>query len=1803
MLPVLMFSSILILFFSGFNGEGPLGTDAAGLTGVALVNRAAKTFCGLLMVCGVTYGAQSLLDGQTQTIQTGENNTDHEFASNETRSAYAHDHLTSTILGDPATAFWYSTMQTPAPYVNLDGTPLSHAAPDARKVEAPDAFQNLLIFAIFSVFVSVFVYFCYLLLYRILQFLFEGVWPPVQTQNANAMGFQTLNVNPVNQMPTDPLIKNRLDEILNAVRTTPTRAEVRPGSGDLGNQRHDTLRQILSAITSNNTSQIGAMDLLSAGLKEILSWMKNMGNIKEKKDGRFQESNSELPQSSGNIQIRLAGFEERYKDQRENNTKSEQVKSKLQTLDSNIHALSETVEELSNNRIGALEGKFERLNKSIKANNTSDSIQALEAKFEQLNKFVRANNSDSKVQAFGASIEKLSNQASKALTVDSLQFKALNDRVIEILSQVSGAPIEFLDLQDSTQRLTQKVEILERGMQKASNVIGNYQTLETEIGEIQHDILTLTARRSDVRSVHGPLKKIQEELQTINDMSGKVQEIQEDVSTSSHNGGDVRSSNEQLEKMQQELQKINGMPGKFQVLSEKIQGLQEEVRQKHDSIVSRLEANVRSDEWCSCQYTLAKMQEELQLDKDMPERFQDLSKEIQEVREEVNCKHNSIESKLEANRCTCQGTLVKMPEELPEINDVPGNVQDLSQEIENIREEVQKEHTSAVSKLEVNLQNLDERLTSQETRVDEMNEEHQKLFSTHEDGLSNLRMDIDTIEAENKKSLEDLRQEISRADPNLVGINDLIQQIADETIQLRMTANWDDLRVDLKAILNDELKQQDFRQWKDRVEIHAHKVEKLEESIEQSGCRCNAVDLAGNTGILEESVKERLAEHCAEWKEKIETELRTLKQDLEFFEGARADNGERLEKVDERLKGIEDQFEKTNNIFLEKFSNVIEARYGEDQQESRDQKLEELANKIKEDGLGIHQLLYRVEKIYKRLDALIETVQGDGSIKADQSGLEQLDTLKEEYLSLWEVFNLPGVQKALQEYNRTTSQNTPFTQQTGAATDQVNVESQSTAFQPDDQQAAPSQQSIATANENVGQQTPAPTPSNAPMAPQSSPVSQPIFRYQALGDPDEIPPEMRAILARVPPREASVSYASPVLQTATTTGKINVVQQAPLPYQPHARDSPVIQPDVSSPTASAEQTTAPQERPTDVPGRKIKVPMSRKKSYQKEQQQQQQRQQQPQQQQQQQQHEQQQQNQQPLTTEGIIDTSQLADTTTIEPTAQENITQQPPSPPQMGAEAQAMLEAEVAERVQPPIDYDDLFDDFPEIPGISEALDEEERRLEEKEKREEEERRRGRNVPLSLPGIVQVTDVLENTQAETSQAAAQVSLNIPGESSIQDRGTAPAVQRDVAPLVETSKKVESSKEQRKASETTEQKSSSSSSSQRLALSQSRWADVPNDSAPQDKSSGSVKTSGEQKKTDETVKQQSLPSQGKSSIVSQSVSKHTDKVPQGKTTSNPAKTSGDTRKEPGATITRTIKPRPLPLPFTGQSMSRSQLADRQRGPAPQVQTASNPRKTSEEQKIPSQATRKPSQSQEISLSDSRWGKKEDDVAPKDKTTSNPAAEDSGKSKETAQTVKQVSSNPQGTSSNNSLGAKEKDDRPPKEGAASDPAEEVDGREVRQQAVVDAFASYKGKSMHESRWADPPEKKEEPSKKEETREAVDKAYSKAKGKGKSVGDNLPAMPEKWRERASKNEAKSSPAETPSKREEEFQAVKGAWKTVKGKSLTESRWATTEDEKEDTAPTPKSESESSPFGGSHGRNKVRNVYIRLLSIPQER
>lgn len=50
MLPVLIFTSIMTLFFFGFNGERII--DAAALTGPQIAVRAGKSFCGLLMICG-----------------------------------------------------------------------------------------------------------------------------------------------------------------------------------------------------------------------------------------------------------------------------------------------------------------------------------------------------------------------------------------------------------------------------------------------------------------------------------------------------------------------------------------------------------------------------------------------------------------------------------------------------------------------------------------------------------------------------------------------------------------------------------------------------------------------------------------------------------------------------------------------------------------------------------------------------------------------------------------------------------------------------------------------------------------------------------------------------------------------------------------------------------------------------------------------------------------------------------------------------------------------------------------------------------------------------------------------------------------------------------------------------------------------------------------------------------------------------------------------------------------------------------------------------------------------------------------------------------------------------------------------------------------------------------------------------------------------------------------------------------------------------------------------------------------------
>ncbi|EEA20657.1 conserved hypothetical protein [Talaromyces marneffei ATCC 18224] len=1709
----------------------------AGLTTSLPIGRIVGSLYGTAMVCGLSYIVdnfdevyhQIIQPGKTyhQTIQT-EKNDSHDFTSNGTCPAYVRDPLMSTKVEDPATDFWYSNMQIPAPYIQFDNAPWRHAAPDTRKVGAqasPEAFQKMMDFALFGILV----YACLLTTFRVLQFIFGGK------------------------------------------TTTRTRTDARSGSGDLGNQNLNNFQMILSIINSNNTAQSQANGLISTNLEEILSRMSNLSNIEERIGRRIQESNSELQRSSGDLRTRLEGFKELYTtDQHENNAKSDKVQSKLKTLESKIQALIRNYEELNelvkaddtNSRILSMSAKVEHISKLVetndikdgiqavdekieqlsngkiealeekieKVNNANDKIKTLNDKFEDLNKFVRANNSDRKIQAFGASIEKLSHQASKALTVDSPQFKALDNRVFEVLNEVSEAPMEFLGLQESTQRLTLKIEILEREIQKVSNTRGDFQTLEIKIGEMQKDILTLTARRNDVQSLNEPLKKMQEELQMIKDISRKLQEIQKNISALLDNGGDVQSMTEKLDKM---TQKINNMLEK---------------------------------------------------------------------------------------------------------------VQDSSQKTPNIQEEVQQKHASAVSRLEADLQDLEKRLTSQDTRVDVMNEAHQKKLNTHEESLNSLRIDLDKIETENKRSLEDLRREISEVESNTGAIDDRVQHIANATVQSHINAYRDEV----KDQLHDELKQLDLPTWSSRLESLIDQVNGFKQAVEQfikdnlteqlgkfdiKECKCSDVNLAGNTGDLEDSIKESMAEKCTDCEKKFETRIETVENNLEFFEGARANNGERLEEIDERVKGIEHQVEKTKEIFIEKFSLLIKSSHGEDQQECRDQKLDKFANNFKEQGLGygISVLLDRVEGIQKRLKTLHKSVHGKTDILTEWPIIDQILAIQEELKLVW--YGMPI---------------------NSADTELLNFEGTAT----DNQKTAPSQQSTTTANETVGQQAPAPILSNAPMVPQHSSVSQPIFRYQAIGDPDEIPPEMLAILAYGPPSgdtPVSQNYQSnqpipftqtvPVLQTATTTEQVNVDQQAPL-QQP---------PDDSPPATSDEQPTASQARPSNISGRKIKVPMSRKKPYHKQQ---------PQQQLQppttddtlSPQQQQSQQQQQPLVMEDIIDMSQLADMTMTEPTSQFTTTQPPPLP-EVCPEPQANLEAEAQGKAQELSNfhnnYDDLFEEFGEIPGLSEKLDEEERKIKEEKRRKEEEtrieeeKRRDeekilqRNVPLSLPGNVPAVDVPQNTQTETNQGAS----NIQGEPPTQERRTIPEVQRNVASPVETSMSVKTSEEQKKADETAGKKSASFSSSQQLSLSQSRWADIPNDSVPQGESSGSVKDS-EQKQADETVKERPPPSKNSPSNGSQSAPKHADKAPQSKTTRNPAKASEDSRKAPGAVrITKLPGPtRPLPLPFTGQSMSWSALVDKQKGQAPQTQIATSPRKTSGEQKGAGQTAKKSLQSQGPSLGDNRQAQSKDNAASKSEATSDPVEESSNrevrhqaviegfskykgtplsesrwadppdgekssKKEETPEAVKKGSSTTtkEKTLNEESLVTPEKQ-KAPRDGTASNPAKGSDDREVRHQAVPEGVSKYRGTPLSESRWAVKSEEQEE-STKTPTRDArsspsgtavkaLEKAYSNAKGKGKSVDANILATPAKQKEVALKAEARSNPAEEPSNEEERFEAVKGAWETIKGKSLSESRWADKIDEKENTTSTPKNDAESSPSGGSkgsEGRYKVRNVDLK--------
>ena len=122
---------------------------------------------------------------------------------------------------------------------------------------------------------------------------------------------------------------------------------------------------------------------------------------------------------------------------------------------------------------------------------------------------------------------------------------------------------------------------------------------------------------------------------------------------------------------------------------------------------------------------------------------------------------------------------------------------------------------------------------------------------------------------------------------------------------------------------------------------------------------------------------------------------------------------------------------------------------------------------------------------------------------------------------------------------------------------------------------------------------------------------------------------------------------------------------------------------------------------------------------------------------------------------------------------------------------------------------------------------------------------------------------------------------------------------------------------------------------------------------------------------------------------------------------------------------------------------------------------------------------------------------------------------------------------------------------KEAASVRYIEDPADREFRHQAVVEAFGKIKGKSMYESRWADPkPEAEEESSKKEKAPESVEKSL---------------ATPTNQKGEAPSDDTTSSPVEEPDE-EERLRATQEFFQTYKGTPLSKSRWADEEDEKEE-------------------------------------
>ncbi|OKL60539.1 hypothetical protein UA08_04243 [Talaromyces atroroseus] len=603
--PTLLFSSMFILFFFGFNADSFFGSEETGFTAQSLIDRTAKSFCGSTMLYGINhltgisweqynnnattlklegikYDPAITAGGNTTTPITGINgmkqlgdNVSDQTPDNDTRW----DEVRSERNPDaPASK----------PFEGPEAQPL-HMSPGMESFSTYPS--DTLTRPVLEASVNEVNLNAYLTKYDFGVFLFYVLLPglylwstrrskkrPEKTQAVTTEAQPTYclsclarNVAPTShmnpQVSAQPMITERLDEILAILKVTQNKADSSSQLGKGSAAELESLRDILDTAVSNDTSQAQDLALLRRGQERIERQIPDLRAVEERINRRFGENIQEMQSSwqqevakfnRVNVQKRLENLEENSKDcvdliekiqeeflpalddepdsvedlNAETKTgKKMLLKEKLQRHKTLIDALTKRVEEIGIEINARLEEVELVQRQTSVPSDLASKIEDLDKRVGQTQKQVPVSDYTSRFQKLETRVEQTEKRISKTSDFPN-KLQELTRRVAQLREEV---PL-LSDVEDQLQTLNEKVhhdnalmnlsfrQTLETHDEKINTLNEKFDTIDSEqqaLGKIQR---TLDTHENDIGTLKGKVDGFKSEQHKIDERIRQLSE-------------------------------------------------------------------------------------------------------------------------------------------------------------------------------------------------------------------------------------------------------------------------------------------------------------------------------------------------------------------------------------------------------------------------------------------------------------------------------------------------------------------------------------------------------------------------------------------------------------------------------------------------------------------------------------------------------------------------------------------------------------------------------------------------------------------------------------------------------------------------------------------------------------------------------------------------------------------------------------------------------------------------------------------------------------------------------------------------------------------------------------------------------------------------------------------------------------------------------------------------------------------------------------------------------------------------------